>query len=1080
MMKLYRKIVFLLLLFFMSQSNSFAQITINNTLYTPTQLVDGVLVPSTSGTVISNVQFRGVYNSSNRYQVGYFSTATTTLAQLGFSNGVVLSTGNTATIPLTLGVNPRASQMATAYTSGTPGELRQTGTPAPPIIQDLDVLAGASNYFNGAILEFDFIPVENSVSFRYVFGSEEYSDNTGSINYQCSNYNDKFGFLISGPGISGGQGFSNDARNIARLGNGSEVSINSVNSGVVGSSGGSPSAANCLAANSSWVQNTPTAEFLGTIDGTQLNGNTRILTATQTGLTPGQTYHIKLIITDVGDATYDSVVYLEAGSFTTEFSCDAGPVQTLCGVTSTTLAASSPATGTWSVVSGTGSFVSNTDPNTIVNGLSVGANVFRWTASDLSCFSDVTINVNASPAIPTISTTPADCSSAGVSTITNYNASYTYTFSPVGPTVGAGGLVSGMTVGTIYTVTASVSGCTSSSSASFSIDPQLPPTTPTISTTAATCSSEGVSTITNYSASNIYTFTPAGPTVGAGGLISGMTVGISYTVTADNGICLTPSSASFSNAAQLPTPAVPTISTTPADCSSAGVSTITNYNASYTYTFTPAGPTVGAGGLVSGMTVGTIYTVTASVSGCTSSSSASFSIDPQLPPTTPTISTTAATCSSAGVSTITNYSASNIYTFTPAGPTVGAGGLISGMTVGTSYTVTADNGICLTPSSASFSNAAQLPTPTVPTISTTPADCLSAGVSTITNYNASYTYIFTPAGPTVGAGGLVSGMTVGTIYTVTASVSGCTSSSSASFSIDPQLPPTTPTISTTAATCSSAGVSTITNYSASNIYTFTPAGPTVGAGGLISGMTVGTSYTVTADNGICLTPSSASFSNAAQLPTPVVPTITSVAATCSAAGSSTISNYNASNTYTFTPAGPTVGAGGLVSGMTFGTIYTVIATNGGCSSTASASFSNAPQLSTPDEPLIASVAADCSSAGSSTISNYNASNTYTFTPAGPTVGAGGLVSGMTIGTSYTVTATNGGCTSLASASFSNAAQLPTPAIPTITSVAADCSAAGSSTISNYNASNTYTFTPAGPTVGATGLVSGMTVGTSYT
>ena len=64
---------------------------------------------------------------------------------------------------------------------------------------------------------------------------------------------------------------------------------------------------------------------------------------------------------------------------------------------------------------------------------------------------------------------------------------------------------------------------------------------------------------------------------------------------------------------------------------------------------------------------------------------------------------------------------------------------------------------------------------------------------------------------------------------------------------------------------------------------------------------------------------------------------------------------------------------------------------------------------------------------------------------------------MTVGTSYTVTATNGGCTSLASASFSNAAQLPTPAIPTITSVAATCSAAGSSTISNYSASNTYTF-----------------------
>ncbi len=400
MKKFFKTIVTsIILLFAFTSVNS--QITINNTSHTPTQLVDGVLVPTGSGTVISNVVFRGVYNNSNRYQVGYFSTATTTLAQLGFTNGVVLTTGNTATIPLTLGSNPRAAaQMATAYTSGTTGELRQTGSPAPPIINDLDVLAGASNYFNGAILEFDFVPVQNAVTFRYIFGSEEYSDNSGLINYQCSSYNDKFGFLISGPGIAGGQGFTNNARNIARLNNGSEVSINSVNSGVVGSSGGAPSAANCLAANSAWVQNTPTAEYLGTIDGTHLNGNTRILSATQTGLTPGQTYHIKLIITDVGDATYDSVVYLEAGSFTTESTCDAGSDQSLCNVTSTTLAAASPATGTWSVISGSGIFVSNTNPNTVVNGLSLGANVFRWTASDLSCFDEVTINVTPQPAQP--------------------------------------------------------------------------------------------------------------------------------------------------------------------------------------------------------------------------------------------------------------------------------------------------------------------------------------------------------------------------------------------------------------------------------------------------------------------------------------------------------------------------------------------------------------------------------------------------------------------------------------------------------------------------------------------------------
>ncbi|MQP23812.1 hypothetical protein GFJ94_01895, partial [Flavobacterium sp. LMO8] len=90
----------------------------------------------------------------------------------------------------------------------------------------------------------------------------------------------------------------------------------------------------------------------------------------------------------------------------------------------------------------------------------------------------------------------------------------------------------------------------------------------------------------------------------------------------------------------------------------------------------------------------------------------------------------------------------------------------------------------------------------------------------------------------------------------------------------------------------------------------------------------------------------------AQLPTPVTPTITSVAASCSAAGSSTISNYSASNTYTFTPAGPTVGASGLISGMVLGTSYTVTSGNGFCTSVSSPSFVN-QDISTPSITNIA-------------------------------------------------------------------------------------------------------------------------------
>lgn len=296
------------------------QMTIDNASNTITQLVDGILVPSGSSTTVSNVTFRGVVNVSGRYQIGYFSTAGTTASEMGLANGIILSTGNTADVPLTPGTDPgTVAQMSRNYVSGTSGEIRSSNAPAGQDT-DADVLLSPYNYYNAAILEFDFVPNSSHVEFNYLFASEEYDQEDGamSINYNCSAYNDKFAFLLSGPGITGGQGYSNDAVNIARLANNAEVGINSVNNGVVGSYGGSPDASNCQAANGAWTNGSPTTEFLGKIDGTELNGNTEVLTAFYDGLTSGQTYHIRIVIADASDGAYDSVVYLEGLSFSTE------------------------------------------------------------------------------------------------------------------------------------------------------------------------------------------------------------------------------------------------------------------------------------------------------------------------------------------------------------------------------------------------------------------------------------------------------------------------------------------------------------------------------------------------------------------------------------------------------------------------------------------------------------------------------------------------------------------------------------------------------------------------------------------
>ncbi|MFI0429974.1 gliding motility-associated C-terminal domain-containing protein, partial [Mariniflexile sp. HMF6888] len=160
-----------------------------------------------------------------------------------------------------------------------------------------------------------------------------------------------------------------------------------------------------------------------------------------------------------------------------------------------------------------------------------------------------------------------------------------------------------------------------------------------------------------------------------------------------------------------------------------------------------------------------------------------------------------------------------------------------------------------------------------------------------------------------------------------------------------------------------------------------------------------------------------SFGNAAMLATPEVPTISSVAATCSAAGTSTITNYSASNTYTFSPTGPTVEADGSVSGMALGTSYTVTSGNGNCTSVASDSFSNAAMLATPEVPILGAVTQpSCTGvAGSFIITNYDTNYTYTFIPSAGVTNTLGVVTAPA-GT-YTVTAISGsGCVSVASAS----------------------------------------------------------------
>ena len=146
-----------------------------------------------------------------------------------------------------------------------------------------------------ATLEFDFIPNSDTLSFNYVFGSNEY------LTWINSEYNDVFGFFISGPGITGPYssppGFPNGSINIANVPNSIPplpITISSVNN---------------LLNSQYYIDNQST--FPQTIS---CNGFTTLFTAT-TVVQCGEIYHIRLALADGSDAGLDSWVFLEAGSF---------------------------------------------------------------------------------------------------------------------------------------------------------------------------------------------------------------------------------------------------------------------------------------------------------------------------------------------------------------------------------------------------------------------------------------------------------------------------------------------------------------------------------------------------------------------------------------------------------------------------------------------------------------------------------------------------------------------------------------------------------------------------------------------
>ncbi|TVZ54974.1 gliding motility-associated-like protein [Lutibacter sp. Hel_I_33_5] len=275
-------------------NSGFSQVTVNDSNLSSQGMVD--LLLSNSCATRSNISV-----SSNQ-SVAYFSN-------------------NGSNFPLNEGIiirNGIATHTQGIYTGNNLNSQLNTNSDA-----DLQTLSNQSNQpaqiTDVAFLEFDFTPSSTNFSFNFLFASNEYGE------WQCG-FSDVFGFFLTDltTGIT---------KNIAVVPNTQNaISVKEIRDNQYNSS--------CNSTNpelfNTYNVDTPANSSVN------MRGFTNVLTASSL-VTPNNPYRIKFAIGDYNDATFDSAVFIQAGSFDTFLNlgedsvlCSGDTTQLNSGYTNTT------------------------------------------------------------------------------------------------------------------------------------------------------------------------------------------------------------------------------------------------------------------------------------------------------------------------------------------------------------------------------------------------------------------------------------------------------------------------------------------------------------------------------------------------------------------------------------------------------------------------------------------------------------------------------------------------------------------------------------------------------------------------
>ncbi len=783
-----------------------------------------------------------------------------------------------------------------------------------------------------------------------------------------------------------------------------------------------------------------------------------------TGVSAGNTTISYTVTNSCGTAAATQVITVNplpnAGAITgTEIVCP----------TSTSLLSDGISGGTWSS-SATG--IATISTSGLVAGVSLGTTTISYVVTN-SCgtaAATAIVTVNASVDPGSISGTQTVCVSSTTTLSDGVSGGVWSSGSTAVATVGTDGVVSGVSVGTA-TISYFVTNSCGSASATAVVTVNALPVAGTITGTRVVCAGS-ITALTDAAAGGAWSsVTSSVGTVDASGNVTGIASGnttISYTVTNSCG-----TAAATQMVTVNPLPNAGAITGTPIVCAgSSNVLTDVAAGGAWSSVTSSVG-TVDASGNVAGIAAGNT-TISYTVTNSCGTVAASQVVTVNALPNAGTITGNAVVCAGATTALTDAASGGAWSSVTSSVGTVDASGNVAGIASGNttvSYTVTNSCGIA-----AATQVVTVNPLPNAGTITGTPVVCAGAHTAlTDATAGGAWSSVTSSVG-TVDASGNVAGMAAGNT-TISYTVTNSCGTVAATQVVTVNALPSAGAITGTAVVCAGA-ITALTDAASGGAWSsVTSSVGTVDASGNVAGIASGNttiSYTVINSCG-----TAAATQVVTVNPLPNAGTITGTPVVCAGAHTSLTDATAGGIWSSVTSSVGTVDASGNVAGIAAGNTTISYTVTNSCGTVAATQVVTVNAL--PNAGTIAGTAVVCAGANTILTDGTSGGAWSSVTSSVGTVDAFGNVTGISAGNttiSYTVT---NSCGTAAATRIVTVNALPNAG--TITGTPVVCAGANTNLTDATSGGTWSSATPAIGTVNASGVVAGISSGTttiSYT